>query len=352
MRRTLLALSTFVVLLVPVPIQAQELVFGLFSEYLESLRAQAGLPGLAAAIVGPEEILWEGAYGRQDLEQSVATRTDTPFHADGLTQLLTTSMVLRCVEERRLSLDDRVGAFKPDSLEPNATIRQVLSHTSGPADGPVFDYRLERFEPLWLAIRSCTGDSYRETLANLLERLAMVDSIPGMDATQLRPPAEGVPSTAALARYTRALQRLAVPYSVDGRGRAIPSQYPSATLTPSNGLVTTVRDFAKFDLALRQGLLLNSETLNAAWRPVVGAAGAPLPHGLGWFTTTYNGEPVVWQFGVGEGASSALVVTAPRRGLSLILLSNSDRLVRPFDLEEGDLMVSPFARLFLRLFVR
>jgi hypothetical protein len=42
----------------------------------------------------------------------------------------------------------------------------------------------------------------------------------------------------------------------------------------------------------------------------------------------------------------------PGRGLTLILMANSDRLVKPFALAAGDLLVSPFARLFLRLFVR
>jgi hypothetical protein len=33
-------------------------------------------------------------------------------------------------------------------------------------------------------------------------------------------------------------------------------------------------------------------------------------------------------------------------------MANSDRLVEPFPLEAGDVSLSPFARLFLNLFVR
>jgi len=36
----------------------------------------------------------------------------------------------------------------------------------------------------------------------------------------------------------------------------------------------------------------------------------------------------------------------------LILLANSQGLVRPFNLSAGDVTVSPFARLFLSVFVR
>jgi hypothetical protein len=40
-------------------------------------------PGLAAAIVDANGIVWERAYGRQNVAGSIATRTDTPFNADG-----------------------------------------------------------------------------------------------------------------------------------------------------------------------------------------------------------------------------------------------------------------------------
>src|SRR5580765_1130885 len=112
MRRLLLVLTIAALLLVRVPMQAQELVLSRLGDYVESLRVQAGIPGLAVSIVGPDDVIWEQSFGRQDLERSIATRVDTPFHLDGLTQVFTATLVLRCVEEGRLSLDDRIGQFK------------------------------------------------------------------------------------------------------------------------------------------------------------------------------------------------------------------------------------------------
>ena len=105
--------------------------------------------------------------------------TDTPFNADGLTQTITAAMVLRCAEERRLSLDDTVGSFRVSTTEPDASIRQLLTHTSGAPDNLTFLLRPERLAPLWPIVRACAVDSYRETFANLLQRLAMFDSVPG-----------------------------------------------------------------------------------------------------------------------------------------------------------------------------
>jgi len=353
MRRALMAVTVALSLCVALPSRAEDLLLDRFGDYLESLRAQAGIPGFAVAMVGNNGILWERAFGRQDVDRAIATRTDTPFHGDGLTQMFTASLVLRCVEEGHLSLDDRIGDYKPSSPEPSATLRQLLTHTSGAPDNLVFAYRPDRLDPLKNAIRACTDDSYRETLANrLVAPLIMFDSVPGPDMIRPETLTEGIPDAAAVQRYKGVLDRLAVPYVVDSQRRALPSQYAATTITPASGLISTVRDLAKFHLALKAGVLLRPDTLALAWQAPIDRDGRRLPHGLGWFVQSYNGETIVWQFGVTDNGSSSLWVTVPGRGLTLILMANSSGLARPFNLAAGDLTVSPFARLFLGLFVR
>ena len=352
--RRIVAATAAVLLFASVPARGQDFVYEVFGAYLESLRAQAGIPGLAVAIVDANGIVWERAYGRQDVRRAITTRTDTPFPANGLTEIATAAMALRCADEGRLDLDAPLESFRVDAPEPSATIRQLLTHTSGPPDNLTYAYRPERLAPLWRIVRLCTLDSYRETLANLLKRFAMFDSVPGPNIVSLVPPAEGMPEPADVERYNGVLQRQAMPYTVDDRGRATQSSYPesAASLTPSNGLVTTVLDLAKLDLALRQGFLMTPETLAQAWSAPAGASGLALPHGMGWFVQNYRGEKVVWQFGMAENASSCLMVTLPARGLTLIMMANSDGLVRLYSPTNGDVSLSPFAKVFLNLFVR
>ena len=76
-----------------------DLVLSRFSEYLDALRVQAGIPGLSAAIVGPADVTWEGAFGQQDVERNIATRLDTPFHLDGTTQAFVGSLAVRCASD-------------------------------------------------------------------------------------------------------------------------------------------------------------------------------------------------------------------------------------------------------------
>jgi CubicO group peptidase (beta-lactamase class C family) len=339
-QRSLLGLAVGVLFLATrAGLHADDYVNGRFGEYLDSLRVQTGIPGLAAAVVGRSDILWERAFGYEDSDRAIVARTDTPVHVDGLTEMFTASLVMRCVEQGRLSLDDRLGRFKASSPDANLTLRQVLTHTSESG----YSYRPDRIDVLSLAIRSCTGDSFRETLANLLDQVGMADSVPGPDVIYLVPPAEGV-LTSEFQRYGRILDRLAVPYAVDAQKKTSRSAYSATTLTPTSGLISTVRDFAKFDVSLKSGVVMQNETLATAWRATGG------PHGIGWFVQTYNGEKVVWQFGAGENGSSSMAITLPTRSLTLILIANSNGLAKGFGLSAGDILASPFARAFLGLY--
>jgi len=321
-----------------------DLVFVRLGAYLEALRVQAGIPGMAAAVVGQNDILWEYAAGQADVARAIPARTDTPVHFDGISQVVTAMLTLRCVEGGWLSLDQKIGQFDGGAADPNATIGQLLTHTSGTSANPVFQYNLDRLASLRQALGACIDAGLPDDFAAWLDRLAMIDSVPGADIINRQPTTNGTfPTVAALERYKASLARLAVPYAVDAKGRPSMSQYPSSTLTPSGGLITTVRDYAKFDVALRQGIMLKPDTLQAAWTPPLGKDGQRLPHGYGWFVQPYNGELVVWQFGVVENASSSL---------ALIIAANSDGLNKRYNLAAGDVRLSPFARAFLGLFIR
>ena len=316
---------------------ADDLVYSRFSDYVEALRIQAGVPGIAAAVVGVSDVQWEKTFGLADVDRNLPVRMDTPFAVDGLTQMLSASLVLRCVSDGWFTLNQQVAG---------GTLGELLSHTSPGPSGPVFSYRLDRLDPIAQTIAGCTKTSFPGAVANLMNSMVMFDAIPGADA------AANWPDASIRSRYAGSMSRLATPYSVDGRGRPSTSSYQANTLTPGGGLIASARDLEQFDLGIKRGFVLHPDFLVTAWTPQTDSTGQRLPHGIGWFVQTYNGERVVWQFGVGDNASSSLVVTIPGRGLTLILLANSQGLVRPYPLAQGDVTASPFARIFLSLFVR
>ena len=261
---------------------ADDLVLSRFGDYLDALRAQAGIPGLAVAIVGRERVTWERAFGYQDVDRNIATRLDTPFELDGTTQAIMGSLLVRCAADGRLSLGDPVSKFAPSSPDAGATLSQLLTHTAPGSSGLAFSYRPDRLGPVSGAVASCTDLPFRSGMASVLDRLAMTDSVPGSDIVASAAPVEGF-SASALRRYADVLGRLATPYTVDARGRATPSSHVPSPLTPASGMISTVRDLEQFDLALKSFFVLPPEWLSLAWTPPNDATGKPLPHAYGWF---------------------------------------------------------------------
>ena len=64
------------------------------------------------------------------------------------------------------------------------------------------------------------------------------------------------------------------------------------------------------------------------WTAGRSPSGAALPYGLGWFVEEHQGEQLLWHTGLWEGQYSALYLKVPARKLTLILLANSDDIVR------------------------
>jgi len=336
------------VALTPRAAAEQNLSFALFERYLEPLRQQAGIPGLSAAVVADGAVVWERGFGQQDLERGVAASPDTVYPVKGLSQVLASTLALQCVDRADLELTDLVRRWT-DAVPDGVTVSSVLSHTSS-GDGFRFDPL--RFAALTPVLEDCGDRSYPRLLfERILERAAMFDSVPGRDLGNPATPARQLFDGAQLERFGRALERMAAPYRVDRSGRATRAEFAEEGVNSATGLLSTVRDLARFDIALGDGALVDRSLLNAAWTNPVSATGTALPSGLGWFVQSYNGERVVWQFGGERDAYSSLIVKIPRRNLTLILLANSDGLSASFPLANGDIATSVFAQLFLRTFV-
>jgi CubicO group peptidase (beta-lactamase class C family) len=329
----------------------QSLPFTLFERYLESLRQQAGIPGLSAAIVQNRRIVWERGFGLQDVESSIAATPNTPYLVGDLTQTFAAVLLVQCVERGTLELDEPMRKWTSAIPEPGATVRQVLAHDSNAALGR-FSYDPSRYTALTPVGDGCANEPYRQLLAKeILDRLAMFDSVPGQDLGDSSAPARQLFDKLQVDRYASVLRRLATPYKVDSRGKATRSDYPAKEFNASTGLVSTTRDLARYDAGLDDLILLEPDSLSLIWTNEVSSSGVVQPSGLGWFVQSYNGERLVWHFGLSPDAFSSLILKVPGRDLTLILLANSDGLSAPFSLADGDVTSSLFARLFLRLFV-
>jgi CubicO group peptidase (beta-lactamase class C family) len=239
----------------------------LFDRYLAALRRESGIPGLSAVVLQDGEVVWEKAFGYADLERRIPARPDTPFPIASLTKTFTSTLLLRCVEQRTLDLDEPIRRYSSLIPEAAATIRHVLSHTSRGTPGAQFEYDGDRFLALTPVVESCTASSYRGALNRLiLAPLAMTRSVPGHDLLDAGADFTAVFDAATLTRFRQTLSDLAIPYEVVRRTAQLAS-YPPRDINASAGLVSTVLDLARYDQAIDRHLLISAESQQLAWSP-------------------------------------------------------------------------------------
>jgi CubicO group peptidase (beta-lactamase class C family) len=322
-----------------------------FERRVEADRNALNVPGLSVIVIQDGKVLSARGFGYADLERRIPATPDTLYHIASVTKTFTAILALQLVEQGKLELDEPVSRYSDDFEDDAVKIKHLLSHTSEGTPGEMFNYNPDRFEYLKAILEKRTGRPLRQLFVEtFLDPLAMRDSVPGPDVAD-DDRAWAVLGKNNLARYGRNLTKLARPYTHWGGGETPYSGYPPRDFWASAGLLSTVRDLAKYDLAVDRHQLLKAETLARAWTPFLSNAGQPLAHGLGWFVTDYRGARLVWHFGHWGTGFSAIYVKVPARRLTLIALGNSEALADHHYKVGEDITNNVFTCAFLDVFV-
>ena len=167
--------------------------------------------------------------------------------------------------------------------------------------------------------------------------------------SHMSPPNAAFVNDAWRQRFDTVQKTLAQPYGLDDKFTPVKIKYPTSFST-SAGLMASVLDMAKYDIAVDQHRFVTKETQQLAFTPFTSTKGEALPYGLGWFTQDYKGTRLVWHYGYWTGNSS-LILKVPERNLTFIAMANTDNLSRPTDLGSGDVLSSPVGMAFLQTFI-
>ncbi len=275
-------------------------------------------PGVLVGIWSPKGN-FVSATGVADLATGAPLRADTQFKIASQTKTFTANLVLQLVGEGKVALDDHISRWVAGVPNGNRiTIRQLLNHTSGLADGftsPTVQAKVPtgctvaellsaeaKFPPV---APPGTTWSYSNYGYNLLGRV--VELAGGQDL-----------STAVQQRIARplGLRRTLLPTSGNGLSRPFthgyglgdvgPTQAPTAsddaTALPASclwahgGMVSTLADMRVWSRALATGSLLKPEVWAEATRN-------PIPF---VFAGDYNG-PGTWRYGLGFVESGGFI---------------------------------------------
>jgi D-alanyl-D-alanine carboxypeptidase len=113
---------------------------------LEKTVSGTGVPGASAAVVYPDGSMWTGAAGNAVLEPARAMTSETALPFDSITKTAVAALTMRLVEHGDLALDDPITKWYPAWRgDPEATVRDLLGHTSGQHDPPPAFF--ERLDP-------------------------------------------------------------------------------------------------------------------------------------------------------------------------------------------------------------
>jgi CubicO group peptidase (beta-lactamase class C family) len=318
-----------------------------FEREADELRQTLHIPGMSAAIVKDQKVIWMHGFGYADLENRVPATPDTLYHVASVTKTFGSMLALQLVEKGELSLNDPIAPYTPSRYsgtitDPRVQIRHILSHTSAGTPGDEFAYNGNLYDAITPVIEKKFGAPFRQVITQrILDPLQMTESVPGHDV---------IDDPELARRYAPSLARFARPYATYGKGEIVYSSYPGRDIGAAAGLLSTVRDLAKYDIAIDRHVLLQPKTQELAWAPFVSNKGERLPYGLGWFTQEYRGERLIWHTGNWGSGFSALYFKVPTKNVSLILLANSEGLADGFHVP-GAGETNPFACAFLRHFV-
>jgi CubicO group peptidase (beta-lactamase class C family) len=314
-------------------------------QWLEYQMRESEQPGCVLALVHNGNVVLERAFGHADIVRRASLTPRHRFRVASHSKTFTAAGIMRLREQRKLSLDDRVGQYV-EGLHPaiaEATIAQLLSHSAGIirdgtdsgqwqdarpfldeaelradlAAAPTIDantrfkYSNHGFGLIGLVIEAVTGSPYRDWIRRaIIEPAGLEETEPDMPLAAAAPAARGHSSKLPL-----------------GRRVVIPGDNSTNALAAATGFVSTAGDLARFFAQLDPAA--EESVLSAASRREMTRRQWRYPHtdieryyGLG----VSSGKTAEWEwFGHSGGFQGFISRTAalPERGLAVSLLTNA-----------------------------
>jgi CubicO group peptidase (beta-lactamase class C family) len=298
------------------------------------------IPGLALAVIRDGKIVKAQGYGLSSVELSVPVKPETIFQTGSVGKQFTATAIMMLLEDGKLSLDDKISKYFPESPAAwkDITIRHLLTHTSGIPDygsetkkmidlrvdytedqlvrrfaefpldfppGSKWSYSNSGYVILGVLIHRVSGKFYGDILEERVFRPLH------MDATHIISEENIVPNRSAGYRL------------VNGELKNQEWVAPKLNTTADGALYTNVLDMAKWDAALTQQTLLKKSSYEQMYTPAPLSDGKTYPYGFGWAIGTSNGHAVIGHSGSWQGFHMNFS-RYPADKLSVVVFTNLD----------------------------
>jgi CubicO group peptidase (beta-lactamase class C family) len=237
-----------------------------FERRIELIRQSLDIPGMSVAVLHRQAVIFARGFGVVDLMSNTKATENTPYPIASLTKTFAAAVIMRLVEAGKLDLDEAMSTYDPgyagwcadiktrglaaarnyncDSRR--ITVRHHLTHTAEGEPGTAFEYNGFLFARLTAVVDAVSTKGLNRAIEeDILDPLGMTDTaLAGND-----------PHKADV------IARMAKPYKLDAASN--PSdpgtlRLPLGYMSAASGLISTVMDLAKYDVAIDRDLVYNS----------------------------------------------------------------------------------------------
>ena len=320
--------------------------------WLDAQRAYEQIPGISAAIVHDQELLWSGGFGFADIARTAPATPKTIYSICSISKLFTSIAVMQLRDAGKLRLDDPVSRHLPwFTIErsapegPEITIEGLLTHASGlPREsdypywtGPDFPFptheqiveRISKQKTLYPAETYFQYSNLGLTLAG--EVVAAASGMPYAEYVRrniLDP--LGLSSTTSEVPAHERGGRLATGYSALRRqgGREAMPLFQARGVAPAAGFASTAEDLARFAQwqfrLIRGGAteVLKANTLREMYRVHFVDPDFDTTWGLGFSVSRNAGKTFVGHGGSCPGYRTEILLK-PEEAVATVFMSNA-----------------------------
>lgn len=294
----------------------------------ESLLVRRGFNG-SILLAKNGEIVFEDYRGMINFKTKEPITSNSVFHVASVSKTFTAMVVLKLMEEGKISLDDPVEKYLPGFPYPNIHIRELLNHRSGL---PKYDHFMSGTTTVAVKVRNKKGrliTRYRTVKTPLPIKGYVTNEDVLQYMIKYHPAPEASPNRryiycntnfAMLALIIEKITGTPFPeymqqtvfqplgmthtyvFSIKDTASYIPSYTPSRRpyglekldcVYGDKNVYTNVRDLLLWDKALYDGKFVSQHSLDLAYTPYSNEKPGVKNYGLGWHLLVNPSEPVI-----------------------------------------------------------
>jgi CubicO group peptidase (beta-lactamase class C family) len=338
-----------------------------YETILKSTQEEQHIPSVSFIILKNQEIVYSNAFGYADVKKKITATDTTLYSIASLTKPIAATLIMKQYEEGKLDIEAPIKNYWPGYMsyftnqkkmfsryyrrylpyienynfeQYPITMRHHLSHTSEGIPGTHFKYNGLLYGRLAKIIDVLFPQHFTGLMDScIFKKLNLEYSFLNYEVL----------------KSSSRSGNLALPYVYNENKNSFRQMdFPDPPdLNAGAGLLCSVKDLAKFDIAFDKNEIISSKIKELMVTPGKTINGELFPYGIGWFVTKHHKDSVIYHYGLQE-TYSGFYLKLPEKNITLIVLANSSALTEKYNtnIQTADLDNIPYVKLFLDLFER